>query len=196
MKSKIKRVLVLVLGVMSGFAAVAGARVEIPQLGAARFPDTEVSTNVVFAVGDADDLLAVRITLNAAETNNAFVLSFGTDADEDGRLAPDERNLSLGWDCGAWFVREEATGWVRTLPRAAECRTLGIRLRLDSDGTPRSLGLENGEGNLLALGRSDLPRGLFRREWNLLNVTGRGIPPCGATGFVRTGGVGLVLRIR
>ena len=195
MKMRCELTLTLV-AILSSVAAFAGVRVEIPTLEEARFPDTEVSTNVAFAADEADDLLTVRITLNAAETNNAFALSFGTDADGDGRLAPDERCFSLGWDCGAWFVREEVTGWVRTLPSAAECRTLGIRLRLDSDGTPRSLGLENGEGNLLALGRSDLPRGLFRREWNLLNVTGRGIPPCGATGFVRTGGVGLVLRIR
>ena len=182
--------------ILSSFAALAAERFVIPTLGATEFPDTEVSTNVAFAAGDADDLLTVRLTLNAAETNNAFVLSFGTDADGDGRLAPDERGLSLGWDCGAWFVREEVTGWVRTLPSAAECRTLGVRLRLDSDGTPRTLELEDGAGRSLVLGRSDLPRGLFRREWNLLNVTGRGIPPCGATGFVRTGGVGLVLRIR
>ena len=182
--------------ILSSFAALAAERFVIPTLGATEFPDTEVSTNVAFAAGDADDLLTVRLTLNAAETNNAFVLSFGTDADGDGRLAPDERCFSLGWDCGAWFVREEVTGWVRTLPSAAECRTLGVRLRLDSDGTPRTLELEDGAGRSLVLGRSDLPRGLFRREWNCLNVTGRGIPPCGATGFVRTGGIGFILRIR
>ena len=114
-------------------AAVAGGRVEIPPLVEAAFADTEVSTNVAFAAGCADDLLAVRLTLAAAETNNAYALSFGTDADGDGRLAPDERGLTLGWDCGAWFVREEATGWERTLPCAAECRTFGVRLRLGSD---------------------------------------------------------------
>ena len=65
-------------------AAVAGVRMEIPPLGEAAFADTEVSTNVAFAAGGADDLLAVCLTLNAAETDNAFALSFGTDADGDG----------------------------------------------------------------------------------------------------------------
>ena len=187
---------VLSLFAVATSVAVAGVCMEIPPPGDSAFADTEVSTNAAFAAGCADDLFAVRLTLDAAEANNAFALSLGTDADGDGRLAPDERGFSLGWDCGAWFVREEATGWERTLPCAAECRTFGIRLRLGSDGTPRALVLEDGVGNSLALGCPELPRGRFLRGWNCLNVTGRGTPPPRATGFVRAGGVGLALRIR
>ena len=88
MKGMTKGALALVFGAMMQLVAVAGARVEIPKLGAAAFPDTEVSTNVAFAADEADDLLTVRLTLDAAETNNAFPLYFGSDAHGRRRACP------------------------------------------------------------------------------------------------------------
>ncbi len=190
-----KRLLGLLIGLSSAFA-LAGIRVTVAPLGESEFADTEASTNVVFAASStADDLLEVQLALHASETN-ALTVSFGTDADEDGRLAPDECGLSLGWECGEWFVREESTGWRQTLSGAAGLQTIVFRLRLGSDGMPRSLALWDGSGHPLARWRENLPRGLFCREWNLLNVTSRGLPPPEAEVAVRLGGVGFTVRIR
>ena len=63
-------------------------------------------------------------------------------------------------------------------------------------GTPRSLALRDDSGHPLALWSGSLPRGLFCREWNLLNVTSHGFPPPEAEVAVRLGGVGFIVRIR
>ena len=190
-----KRLLALLIGLSSAFA-LAGARVTVAPLGESEFADTETSTNVAFTASSAtDDLLEVRLALHASETN-ALTVSFGTDAEADGRLAPDECGLSLGWECGEWFVREEATGWRQTLSGAAGLQTIVFRLRLGSDGTLRSLALRDDSGHPLALWSGSLPRGLFCREWNLLNVTSHGFPSPEAEVAVRLGGVGFTVRIR
>ncbi len=190
-----KRLLALLIGLSSAFA-LAGTRVSVAPLGESEFADTEASTNVTFTASSAaDDLLEVRLALHASETN-ALTVSFGTDADEDGRLAPDECGLSLGWECGEWFVREESTGWRQTLSGAAGLQTIVFRLRLGSDGTLRSLALRDDSGHPLALWSGSLPRGLFCREWNLLNVMSHGFPSPEAEVAVRLGGVGFIVRIR
>ena len=48
----------------------------------------------------------------------------------------------------------------------------------------------------LALWSGSLPRGLFCREWNLLNVMSHGFPSPEAEVAVRLGGVGFTVRIR
>ncbi len=190
-----KGLLALLIGLSSAFA-LAGIRVTVAPPGESEFADTETSTNMAFtASGAADDLLEVRLALHASETN-ALTVSFGTDANTGGRLAPDERGLSLGWECGEWFVREESTGWRQTLPGAAGRQTIVFRLRLGSDEMPRSLALRGGSGHPLALWSGSLSRGLFCREWNLLNVTSCGLPPSEAEVAVRLGGVGFTVRIR
>ena len=190
-----KRLLALLIGV-SVVSALAGARVTVAPLGESEFADTETSTNVTFTASSAaNDLLEVRLALHVSETN-ALTVFFGADADTDGRLAPDERELSLGWECGEWFVREEETGWRQTLSGAAGFQTIVFRLRIGSGGMPRSLALRDGSGHPLAMWSGSLSRGLFCREWNLLNVTSRGFPPPEAEVSVRLGAVGFAVRIR
>lgn len=46
-----------------------------------------------------------------------------------------------------------------------------------------------------ALGRGDLPSGIFDARWNRLRVTGRG-GVSGASVSMRAGGAGFVIRIR
>ncbi len=190
-----KRLLGLLIGLSSAFA-LAGIRVTVAPLGESEFVDTETSTNVAFTASSAaDDLLEVQLTLHTSETN-ALTVSFGVDVDEDGRLTPDERGLSFGWECGEWFVREESTGWRQTLPGVVGFQTIIFRLRLGSDGMPRSLALRDGSEHPLAMWSGSLPHGLFCREWNLLNVMSHGFPSPEAEVAVRLGGVGFTVRIR
>lgn len=178
------------------FARTAAETIAVPALPEPAFADTEVSEDFIFHMEDAaGGCLRVRMSLDAG-TTNALSVAFGTDADGDGRLAPDEFGLSFGWDCGAWFIRDEEDGWERTLPGAAGRRGLAIFLRTDSAGRPVSLVLSSNDGkDTLALGRGDLPSGLFDTRWDRLRVMGRG-GVSGASVSVRAGGAGFAIRIR
>ena len=69
------------------------------------YADTEVSTNfpLRLARNPAEDL---RFSLEflSCESNNVEV-AFGLDANTNGVLDVSERGLSVGWDCGEWFIR-------------------------------------------------------------------------------------------
>ena len=88
------------------FAMVFAA--DVGQLPAPEFADTEVSTNFVFAVGEGSNRrLVFTVELEASPTNNVEI-AIGYDADEDGSLSLDEVALTVGYDCGEWFVRSSA----------------------------------------------------------------------------------------
>ena len=79
--------------------------IEVPALPQSEFADTEVSTNFVFAVGEGSNRrLVFTVELEASPTNNVEI-AIGCDADEDGSLSLDEVALTVGYDCGEWFVR-------------------------------------------------------------------------------------------
>ena len=85
-------------------ASVAFA-VEVAELPWAKFADTEVSTNFTFAAGAvANRRLVFTLELQASPSNNVEV-AIGCDADGDGHLSLDESGLTVGYDCGEWFVR-------------------------------------------------------------------------------------------
>ena len=88
------------------FAMVFAA--DVGQLPAPEFADTEDSTNFTFEVGGGSNRrLVFSLELQASPSNNVEV-AIGCDADEDGLLAPDEAALTVGYDCGEWFVRSAA----------------------------------------------------------------------------------------
>ena len=187
-------ILAVVLAV--AFARTAAETLAVSALPEPAFTDTEVSEDFAFRTGEAaDGSLRIRMSLDAG-TTNAFSVAFGTDADGDGRLAPDEFGLSFGWDCGAWFVRDEVAGWERTLSGTiGRCESV-LRLRVGPDGRPVSLVLSSNDGeNTLALGRGDLPSELFDTKWDRLRVTGRG-GVSDVVVSVRAGGAGFAIRIR
>lgn len=83
------------------------ATLALPQLPDAVYADTEVSTNIPFAVNyDRLDKLTFVFDLTVTATNNFEVL-LGCDTDQDGRLSVEESLLSFGYDCGAWFSRQD-----------------------------------------------------------------------------------------
>ena len=85
-------------------SACAALCVEVAALPDAEFSDTEVSTNFSFAVGAvANRKLVFTLELQASPSNNVEV-AIGCDADGDGHLSLDESGLTVGYDCGEWFV--------------------------------------------------------------------------------------------
>ena len=86
------------------FSTCAALAVEVAALPEAEFADTEVSTNFSFAVGAvANRKLVFTLELQASPSNNVEV-AIGCDADGDGHLSLDESDLTVGYDCGVWFV--------------------------------------------------------------------------------------------
>ena len=82
--------------------------VEVAALPDAEFADTEVSTNVAFAVGGTRNRrLVFSVELQASPSYNVEV-AIGCDADNDGVLSLAESALVVGYDCGEWFVRSAA----------------------------------------------------------------------------------------
>ena len=69
------------------------------------YADTEVSTNVAFAVNaDQTDMMLIALAFDATPSNSVEV-AIGHDADSDGNLSPEESAVVFGYDCGTWFQR-------------------------------------------------------------------------------------------
>ena len=100
-----RRIILTVLLSLSGPVVFAA---EVGPLPASEHADTEVSTNVVFALGEGGGRrLVFSLELEATTTNNVEV-AIGCDADCDGWLSIDETALAVGYDCGEWFMRPAA----------------------------------------------------------------------------------------
>lgn len=143
--------LVIVFNVsISAFGVTVSA---LPQ---SEYADTEVSTNIAFAVErPAMTRIEFTVALDATPTNNVEV-AIGTDANSDGNLEVEEAAYVFGYDCGAWFARSAG---------------------LEGLGSLECLGSLEGLGG----GRVEKTFVLKRRQldtaWNLVKVTRRG---CGA----------------
>ena len=182
-------------------AASAWGRAAVPAaLPPAGHAHTAKVTNVPFAgahvVGGG---VAVGLVCRATPSNNVEV-AFGRDSDGNGRLDVGEEGCLVGWDCGAWFVREgadrEALTAVPERPPADGVRTLAWRLRVDADGAPSRLDAR-ADGDAVFGALADAPPAwLHSPSWDVVRLTGRGIDaplgsfsvavtPDGTTFFVR-----------
>ena len=84
---------------------MAAFAVTVEPLPQSEFADTEVSTNIAFAVErPAMTRIEFTVSLDATPTNNVEV-AIGTDANSDGSLAVEESAYVFGYDCGTWFAR-------------------------------------------------------------------------------------------
>ena len=72
--------------------------VTVEPLPPSEFADTEVSTNICFAIDRATmTRVEFTVTLEAAATNNVEV-AIGTDANGDGNLSVEEAAYTFGYD--------------------------------------------------------------------------------------------------
>lgn len=183
------------------FSTSTWGRVAVPAaLPPAVHADTETVTNVPFATAlDVAGRLSFGLVCRATPSNNVEV-AFGRDADGNGMLDVGEEDCIVGWDCGAWFVREGADGEALTVvpdqSPTGDVRTLSWRLRVDADGAPSRLDARaDGDAVFGALAGAP-PAWLHSPSWDVVRLTGRGIDaplgsfsaavtPDGATFFVR-----------
>ena len=147
--------------------------------------DTETVTNVPFTAWQEHlRHFTFKLAFDATPLNNVE-MAFGTDGAtgttgvspvEDGTLSPDECDLVVGWDCGAWFVEEGATGERVTAAPAGGCgaHELVVRVRLARDGAIDDVRfLDNGAEVFAELAASK-PPWLHASGWNRLRLVGRG----------------------
>ena len=141
------RMLMLVIVFIVSISAFGVTVSALPQ---SEYADTEVSTNIAFAVErPAMTRIEFTVALDATPTNNVEV-AIGTDANSDGNLAVEEAAYVFGYDCGAWFARSAG---------------------LEGLGSLEGLGGGRVEKTFV------LKRRQLDTAWNLVKVTRRG---CGA----------------
>ena len=144
------RMLMLVIVFIVSISAFGVTVSALPQ---SEYADTEVSTNIAFAVErPAMTRIEFTVALDATPTNNVEV-AIGTDTNSDGNLAVEEAAYVFGYDCGAWFARSAG---------------------LEGLGSLECLGSLEGLGG----GRVEKTFVLKKRQldtaWNLVKVTRRG----------------------
>ena len=180
MKMKFPRKRIPLQTFLFAFAAVRSASaLTMPELLPPVFADTEVSTNVAMrAWTERTRMFNVVLSFDATPSNNVQA-AFGTDESADGNLSDEEAGLTLGWDCGEWFIASaDSTNRFTAAPAGTETRKeLRLQMNLGADGLPRALELTDGT-TPLAFAGIDLspppPAWMFSKDWNLLKVVARG----------------------
>ena len=182
-----RRVLIGLFAITAALMTRAGERFAPPQLPPSEWADTEVCTNLLFDAGAVtDNKFTLSITLSAA-TNNNVEVAFGVDADEDGALALEEAELSVGWDCGEWRLRDFRGGAVLCAEGGAHALTLDIYL------SAANRHAQTMAGNVFS---GDAAPTFFNPAWNLARVTVRGETAALECIEARATTVGFFLRFR
>ena len=183
-----RQLLTVLLLASAALMARAGERFAPPQLPLSEWADTEISTNLFFDADAAtDNKFTLAIALENAATNNSVEVAFGIDADGDGALALEESELSVGWDCGEWRLRDFRGGAVLSAESGASALTLALYL----SGTDRSA--RTMEGNVFS---GDAAPTFFNPAWNRARVTVRGETAALECIEARATTVGFFLRFR
>ncbi len=147
-------------------ATVSAADVDVLSMPSPVRPLAECETNVVFSLGGAHNnkwILAIELE---ASVSNCLEVVMGTDSNEDGTLAVNEGELSIGWDCGEWFLRDRHGGEIHRVETPDGTRRLELTMRLNADKTPRFI-----SGNVFS-GKPGAT--CFNPDWNLMRIVSRG----------------------
>ena len=136
------------------------------------YADTEATTNVVLNAGDSDDrLFRLSLELNATADNNVSVV-FGTDANANGVLDREEADAVVGWDSGSWFYQDRVSGAeAHTARTDGRCR-LNWELTLNPYKAAKSVKATDANGVVFT---GAIPAAMFNPDWNLMQVTTRGL---------------------
>ena len=153
---------------------VAAFGVTVESLPPSEYADTEVSTNIPFAVS-FDTMSRVNFSLSLdASPSNSVEVSIGEDANGDGNLSPEEAAYTFGYDCGRWFKRDAAKDEETDLPAPAT---------RDASGTVVEKAFV-------------LKRRMLDEAWNLVKVTRRGVAEIGEVALVEGRKPGFAVEVR
>ena len=152
-------------------AAAADIRPVLPPV---QHLDTEVVTNVaISAAAQGSREYAFELSFSGTASNNVEI-AFGADADGDGALSSDEIGLSVGWDCGEWFVMNAVTDERVSAEAADGVHSLVGMIRLRTNGRVREISFGDGPATLLPAIQSAARSWAFPAAWNMVRLVGRG----------------------
>jgi len=162
------RTKVLLLALLTAGSLQAARPLSVGPLPESFYADTEVSTNVAFAL-DYARLATLHLTLECeASATNSLEVKVGCDTDADGNLSIEESDLMFGYDCGEWFVRDVGAGSRPPLYEMAHVHS----------STPTHNSNSPVRRDLAIAWRNVAP------TWNLLKVTRRGPPSESSTAIL------------
>ena len=143
--------------------------------------DMDVVTNVVISSWQRGAAkFAFSLSCLATPSNNVEA-AFGEDVNTNGVLEPEETDLVVGWNRGAWFVQNGTDGerFAAASISMEDVKTLVWDYRLTAAPTPARLSvMVDGTATVSELSE-DSPEWLHRRKWNLMRLTGRGLHDSG-----------------
>jgi hypothetical protein len=143
------------------------------------YADREVSQDATVAgCGGQTRIVNVELAFTATPSNNVQI-AFGTDLNNDGRLSFGEVRVTLGWDCGKWFIASGDQTQQFTYPPVGAStgsvfRTLKMPMRLNAAGVPLALSFADGSSPFTFENLTTVPAWVRPREWSLLRLTARG----------------------
>ena len=188
-----KRNLFFVLSMLLSpvFAQTDALLVDVPNLSS--YADTEATTNIFFNGGDTDDrIFRLSLELNATADNNVSIL-FGTDANANGVLDREEADAVVGWDSGSWFYRDRVNGVESQAARAEGRRRLNWELTMNPHKAAKSIEATDADGVVFT---GALAASMFNPDWNLMQVTARGLAESGGIVVNQVLGRGLKIILR
>ena len=184
--SPMKKAFVISLFMIATFAwAAQPTSLALPPVA---YADTEVVTNVVISSwqrGAAE--FAFSLSCLATPSNNVEV-AFGKDVSANGVLEPEETDLVVGWNRGAWFVQNGIDGERFTTASSSteDVKTLAWTYRLTAASTPSRLAVTADDVGVFAALAEESPAWLHRKDCDLMRLTGRGLYNSGETFTVGT----------
>lgn len=193
--SRNKKILQFAMMIMvtlaASFVSYGALPVAAPNVSA--YADTESVTNIVFNAGDAyTRLFSLSLELDATTSNNVSV-AFGFDANGNGMLEREESDLAVGWDSGFWFYQDRRVGVEEQVSRASSHRRLDWKLTLDSRKSAKSLVSSDNDGPVFG---NAIPATMFDANWNLMQVTTRGLSEPNGIVVTEASGWGFKVRVR
>ncbi len=171
--------LLLLLPVAAMSGAALARTIVLPAQPVSPFADTEVSTNVPINGADVS-CSDLNFRFAGTPTNN-LELAFGTDANTNGVLEAEETESRFGWRSGGYFIENARTGELLVGAALEPSQSFSIDVHLDVRYSSQQVRRMNVSGvNAAAFGAivSNVPpTWIWRREWNLMRATRRGMEP-------------------
>ena len=166
------------LAVIMPFAAFART-ILVPAQPVSPFADTEVSTNIPINKADIS-YSDLNFRFDGTPTNN-LELAFGTDTNTNGVLEAEEVGARFGWRAGRYFIENTLTGDMFDRDALNSSQSFSVDLHLEVRYSSQQVrkvevsGVNAAEFGTLATNVP--PAWIWRREWNLMRATRRGMEP-------------------
>lgn len=171
--------------VLSGLAALpaAAAPITVQAFPSPAWEGREISIDVPITnaapLSPGRDYRVMRVVMDFfAATNNNVQIALGTDraSSPDGALSASESDLTAGWDCGMWTLRQAGMRATHTAAPsgglAARRRSFAVEFRVRADGTAGDVRYFDGSRAVTFAGAAPTP--VPWTSWTLLRATARG----------------------